>query len=216
MFGRMFLVLAAVALFCGGTGAAHAAAPVALGGGSGIVFGDGSICTLTTIGWDASGRLVGFTAAHCNPEGATVAAEDDPGAGVLGTLVSRNTDLDYAVIAFDPGLVTPVNSVGGTTITAVGAPAEFPAVACKQGRTTGQTCGLVYGDVFSTDTWTLTQICVLVGDSGGPVVVGTTLVALVNGYLAVPCLGPQVSVAFTRVLAEVDAGGGIGTGFRPV
>ncbi|MFF0544442.1 chymotrypsin family serine protease [Nocardia thailandica] len=214
MFGRLFLALVAVVLFC--TGNAHAAAPVALGGGSGIVFGDGSICTLTTIGRDGQGRLVGFTAAHCNTEGATVSAEADPDAGVLGTLVSRDTSLDYAVIEFAPELVTPVNTVGATTITEVGRPAEFPAVACKQGRTTGQTCGLVYGDVFATDTWTLTQICVLVGDSGGPVVVGTTLVALVNGYLSVPCLGPQVGIDFSRVLAEVDAGGGVGAGFRPV
>ncbi|MGY0500445.1 serine protease [Nocardia sp. FBN12] len=197
-------------------GSAQAQAPVTLGGGSGIVFDEGSTCTLTTIGYDGAGQLVGFTAAHCAAEGAGVSAEADPGAGPVGTVAFTNPDYDYAVITFDAGLVNPVNQVGATAITGVGLPAQFPAVACKEGRTTGQTCGLVYGDVFGGASWTLTQICVIVGDSGAPVVVGNTLVAIVNGYIAVPCLGPQVGANFTRILDDVNARGGVGVGFHPI
>ncbi|WP_280232313.1 serine protease [Nocardia cyriacigeorgica] len=218
MLGRFLLVLAAtvLGLACTTIGSAQAAPPVVLGGGSGIVFDDGATCSLTTIGWDDTGQMVGFTAGHCNQPGAGVSAEADPEAGPVGTMAYVNKELDYAVIRFDADKVIPVNRIGSTTITDIGVPAQFPAIACKEGRTTGQTCGLVYGDVFSTATWTLTQICVLVGDSGGPVVVGSTLVALVNGYVSVPCIGPHVGVNFTRVLDDVAMRGGIGVGFRPV
>lgn len=213
---RWWILAVACVLAWAGVGVAQAAPPVALGGGSGIVLGDGALCTLTTIGHDGTGRLVGFTAGHCAEAGAAVSAEADPDAGPLGTVAFVSSDLDYAVITFDPGLVTPVGHVGSTSITGIGLPAEFPAIACKEGRTTGQTCGLVYGDVFASDTWTLTQICVLVGDSGAPVVVGSTLVAIVTGYIAVPCLGPHIGANFTRILADVDERGGPGVGFTPV
>ncbi|MFC4126735.1 serine protease [Nocardia rhizosphaerae] len=215
-WSRGWIAVAALLLIWTTAGTAGAAAPVPLGGGSGIVFDDGSTCTLTTIGYDGAGQLVGFTAGHCAVAGAGVAAEADQGAGTLGTVAFVNSELDYAVIGFDAGLVHPVNRVGATSITGVGLPAQFPAIACKEGRTTGQTCGLVYGDVFGGATWTMTQICVLTGDSGGPVVVGSTLVAVVTGYLAVPCLGPHVGINFSRILDDVNARGGIGTGFGPI
>ncbi|MGW4631190.1 serine protease [Nocardia sp. NPDC004415] len=213
---RWWILAAALVLAWASFGTANAQAPVALGGGSGIVFDDGSVCTLTTIGYDGAGQLVGFTAGHCAAAGAGVAAEADQQAGTVGSVSFVNDQLDYALISFDAGRVDPVNHVGSTTITGVGLPAEFPAVACKEGRTTGQTCGLVYGDVFGGATWTLSQICVIVGDSGGPVVVGSTLVAIVNGYIAVPCLGPQVGANFTRILDDVAYRGGPGVGFHPI
>ncbi|MFD4357953.1 serine protease [Nocardia sp. NPDC058518] len=215
-WGRWWQVAAALLLMWATVGTAQAAAPVTLGGGSGIIFDDGSTCTLTTIGFDGSGQLVGFTAGHCAVAGAGVSAEADQEAGSVGTVAFTSTDLDYAVIRFDAGLVNPVNYVGSTSITGVGLPAQFPAVACKEGRTTGQTCGLVYGDVFGGANWTLTQICVIVGDSGAPVVVGSTLVAIVNGYVAVPCIGPQVGANFTRILDDVNSRGGAGVGFHPI
>ncbi|MFI6757378.1 serine protease [Rhodococcus coprophilus] len=220
MFKRFALLAAAVmALAGGGMGIATAAPPVTLGGGSGITLGDGGQdiydCTLTTIGNDASGRLVGLTAAHCGLPGMTVKAEYDPAAGPVGRIVSANTVLDYAVIEFDRGKVVPVNRVGNTTITALGSPAGFPDVACKEGRTTGNTCGVVWGDVFgSQETWT--QVCVIEGDSGAPLVVGTTLVAMVNAYLFAPCAGPQVGTNIDVIFADITARGGAGTGFRPI
>ncbi|MEU7767663.1 serine protease [Nocardia sp. NPDC049190] len=195
---------------------AHAASPAVLGGGSGIVVNDQRICTLTTIGHDSGGRLVGFTAGHCGDAGATVVAEANRDAGVVGTFAYTNTELDYAVIVFDPDRVIPVNRVGNTTITSVGGPARFPDIACKEGFATGQTCGLTYGDVLQSNTSTLTQICVAPGDSGGPVVVGTVLVGMVNGYLSVPCLGPQLGSNITAVVNDADARGGVGAGFHPI
>ena len=64
---------------------------------------DGDIyCTLTSIGTDKTGALIGFTSAHCGGPGAQVASESAPAAGVLGTMVAGNDGLDYAVIKFGP------------------------------------------------------------------------------------------------------------------
>lgn len=220
MFKRLGLALAAaVALIGGGAGVAVAAPPVTLGGGSGITLGNDSEeiydCTLTTIGHDGAGRLVGLTAAHCGDPGMTVKAEYDVAAGTVGHVVFTNEALDYAVIQFDAGKVTPVNRVGNVTITGVGAPAAFPNLACKEGRTTGNTCGVVWGDVFGAqETWT--QVCVIEGDSGAPLVVGTTLVAMVNAYLGAPCIGPEVGTNIDVILADINARGGVGSGFHPI
>ncbi len=54
---------------------AHADEPVPLGGGSGIVVNGDTLCTLTAIGNDNRGNLIGFTSAHCGGPGAQVAAE---------------------------------------------------------------------------------------------------------------------------------------------
>lgn len=191
------------------------AAATPMGGGSGIIINDQVICTLTTIGHDSGGRLVGITAGHCGEPGATVVPEDDQGAGVVGTFVKSNPDLDYAVIAFDPGKVTPVRTIRGATITAIGTPASFPAVACKEGRTTGNTCGIVWGDL-SADAQTWTQVCVDHGDSGAPVTVGTTLVAMVNAYVFVPCLGPELGTNMSSILASINSQGGVGAGYQPI
>ncbi|MCP2288041.1 S1 family peptidase [Nocardia amikacinitolerans] len=216
------LAVAALALAAGALPAAahvaiaQAADPAVLGGGSGIVISDQGVCTLTTIGHDAAGRLVGLTAAHCDAAGTTVIAEANRDAGVVGTFAYTNPEMDYAVIEFDADSVIPVNRVGNTTITELGGPVQFPDIACKQGYTTGQTCGLAYGDVFETNNWAWTQICVLPGDSGAPIVVGTTLVGMVNGYLYVPCLGPQLGGNMAAIIEDIDARGGVGAGFRPI
>lgn len=221
MFRRLAVAFAMAVALVGGSGAgvAVAAPPVTLGGGSGITLGDGGgdifDCTLTTIGYDNAGRLVGLTAAHCGSPGMTVKAEYDIGAGSVGSIVSVNEMLDYAVIQFDHGKVVPVNRVGNVTITGVGAPAGFPNIACKEGRTTGNTCGIVWGDVFgSQETWT--QVCVVEGDSGAPLVVGTTLVAMVNAYLLAPCVGPEVGTNIDVILGDMNVRGGPGAGFRPI
>ncbi len=186
-----------------------------MGGGSGLVVNDELLCSLTTIGHDNSGRLVGLTAGHCGEVGAQVVSEANPDSGVVGQFVVSNPALDYAVIQFDPAKVTPVNSVGGVTITEIGAPATFPQIACKEGRTTGNTCGIVYGDLLqSHETWT--QACVIEGDSGAPMVVGTTLVAMVNAYLAAPCIGPEIGTTLSAIVNDMNANGGPGAGFQPV
>ncbi|MDV7355217.1 serine protease [Rhodococcus sp. NPDC019627] len=217
MLKRFAAVVAATVGILGflGSGIATAAPPAVLGGGSGIVMNDELVCTLTTIGNDSGGRLVGLTAGHCGDVGSTVVSEAALDTGVVGRFVASNPALDYAVIQFDRAKVVPVNRVGNVTITQIGAPASFPQVACKEGRTTGNTCGIVYGDLMQTqETWS--QTCVVEGDSGAPMVVGTTLVAMVNAYLAAPCIGPEIGTNMSVIVGDMNASGGPGAGFRPI
>ncbi|MEU4415786.1 S1 family peptidase [Nocardia salmonicida] len=200
-----------------GTGAANAqAGPPVIGGGSGIVIDNAFECTVTTVGYDGAGRLVGLTAGHCGDAGATVSAEADRGYGEIGRFVYSNSELDYAVIQFTPGRITPVNRIGNVTITGVGGPAQFPTIVCKEGRTTGNTCGITWGDVFATNTETWSQMCVVEGDSGAPVVVGSTLVGMVNAYLALACVGPEVGTNMNSIMDDMNARGGVGSGYRPI
>ena len=62
---------------------AHADGLIPLGGGSGIVVEGDTFCTLTAIGNDNRGNLIGFTSAHCGGPGAQVGAEGAEGNGVL-------------------------------------------------------------------------------------------------------------------------------------
>src|SRR4029077_15637551 len=63
---------------------AHADGLVPLGGGSGLVVEGDTLCTLTTIGNDNRGNLIGFTSAHCGGPGARGVAEGAQGAGGVG------------------------------------------------------------------------------------------------------------------------------------
>ncbi|NLU83760.1 serine protease [Rhodococcus sp. HNM0569] len=218
MLRRLAAAAAAAAVMMTGfvAGTAHAdPGPAVLGGGSGIVMNDELVCSITTIGNDSAGRLVGLTAGHCGEVGWPVVSEYKQDAGVVGHVAAVDHSLDYAVVEFDRAKVVPVNRVGNVTITQIGAPAQFPQIGCKEGRTTGNTCGVVWGDVLqSQETWT--QACVIEGDSGAPVVVGTTLVAMVNAYLLVPCLGPEVGTNLTQIMDAINSSGGPGAGFRPI
>ncbi|MFF0815260.1 serine protease [Rhodococcus sp. NPDC003318] len=198
-----------------GVGASTAASPAPIGGGSGILVGGEALCTLTAIGHDNAGRLVGLTAGHCGEPGYSIVAERHMDAGAVGHIRAKSREFDYAVIEFDPAKVVPLNNVGGVTIHSVGAPAAFPDVVCKQGLRTGNTCGIVWGDLLQTnETWT--QMCVIEGDSGSPVVRGTTLVGMVNAYVGVACLGPELGTDIDIIMADLNAHGGVGAGFRPV
>jgi len=213
------VALAATAVAAAATlsaGVAHAGPRAIIGGGSGIIIDGQFECTITTVGHDAAGRLVGITAGHCGNAGSRVLAEADTDAGQIGTFVYSNHDLDYAVIQFDPAAVIPVNRVGKVTITQTGPPAQFPDVVCKEGRTTGNTCGVTWGDPFGSFTETWTQLCVVEGDSGAPVVIGTTLVGMVNAYLAVACVGPEVGTNFASILGDLNHRGSAGSGYRPI
>src|ERR1700722_15521419 len=95
---------------------AHADALVPLGGGSGIVIEGNTLCTLTAIGNDNRGKLIGFTSAPCGGPGEGGGAEGAAAGGVIGTMVAGNDALDYAVIQFDPQKVQPVNNVKGFEI----------------------------------------------------------------------------------------------------
>nr|WP_232542380.1 S1 family peptidase [Nocardia bovistercoris] len=195
---------------------ATAEQPPAVGGGSGIVIDRQFGCTLTTVGYDAADRLVGLTAGHCGEPGAEVLTDAAPNRGTVGRIVHTNHELDYAVIEFAPGAIRPSARVGALTILDTGAAASFPTVVCKKGRTTGTTCGITWGDLAGrpADTWT--QLCVLEGDSGAPVVVGTRLVGMVNAYLGIGCFGPEVGTDIDAITADLNARADVGAGFRPV
>lgn len=204
---------------------ASAVDPVVLGGGDGIVIDGSTYCTLTTIGHDSSGALIGFTSAHCGGPGAVVAAEGRPDAGTLGSMVAGNDNLDYAVIQFDPALVTPVSTVKGFTISGLGPDPEFGEVACKLGRTTGYSCGVTWGPGEEPGT-IVNQVCGGPGDSGAPVTVNNQLVGMIHGAFDdalptcitqyIPLHTPAVTMSMTSVLTDIANRGRPGTGFVPV
>lgn len=218
-----------------GMGVAQAQpAKVVLGGSSGIVFNSGGACSLTTIGHDRTGRLVGLTAAHCAPVGALVAAEyrqqwtADHKVIAVGKVVARNPYLDYEVLQFDPRLVTPTRTIGATSIDGV-APYPSPGGAvCMNGRTTGFSCGVVWATMGRE---VLNQTCSRPGDSGAPVTAGDQLVGMNNGRIigfegldfdvlcqnqADPVHSPAYTHPMTLILADLNAAGGPGAGYRPI
>ena len=227
VFALLGIALLAVAPLAPIAGTADAAPRVQVGGGIGIVLDGRSICTLTAIGHDRSGRLVGLTAAHCGPEEAVVTAEKNRAAGALGVIVQRNPSVDTAVIAFDPAKVQPVRQVGPARISSVGRfPANTGANVCKSGRSTGYTCGPV---LYQAQAKASSYVCAGPGDSGGPVIEGDRVVAMLNGgevlagITAVPCFTPAFPVfspmratKMTDIVTVLNAQGAAGAGFRPI
>ena len=205
--------------------AAYADDKIPIGGGTAIVIDSDTFCTLTTIGTDNTGALVGFTSAHCGGPGSQVGAEGVPSNGPVGTMVAGNDGLDYAVIKFDPAKVTPVANVGGFAINGIGPDPAFGAVACKQGRTTGNSCGVTWGPGQDPGTIVM-QVCGQPGDSGGPVTVNDMLVGMIHGALSeslpacvvkyIPLHTPAVVVSMNAILADVAAKNRPGAGFVPV
>lgn len=209
----------------GGAATAQPAAP--LGGGSGILLGEQIACTLTTIGYDRAERLVGLTAGHCARSGTPVRAEQAPQAGVIGTVAVVDEVLDYAVIAFDRERVSPVRQVAATLIIGIGSPPRPGDLVCKNGRTSGHSCGPVQ---YAHPWWFQNRVCSQPGDSGGPVTVGDRLVGMNVGHFGAQTLGspvldvvcripahdPAVAVQIGVVLEAIDRTGGIGSGFRPL
>lgn len=107
---------------------------VILGGGAVIVVDGNSYCTLTTIGRDRFGDVVGFTGAQCGGPGAEVAiAGTDT---TVGTVVAVNGNLRYAVIKFDAPDLIPVSDYAGTVINGIGADPAAGSLVCKWGPAT--------------------------------------------------------------------------------
>ncbi|MFT3900519.1 MAG: serine protease [Gordonia sp. (in: high G+C Gram-positive bacteria)] len=196
-------VLAALTL--GGAGAATAnAAPLPVGGGTPILVLKGgnsaAACTINSVGRAANGRLIALTAGHCGTPGQRVFSEKYQNRGQIGTITYSATDLDMAIIELN-GSVRPVRTVRGTTITGVNTrPLSFPTVMCKQGRTTGHTCGIVWASDRKTH---FSQMCVIEGDSGAPVTVGNRLVGMVNAYYFFACVGPETGTNIGPILNRV-------------
>ena len=217
--------LAFSALFVSPISTAGADGKVELGGGAGIVVNGDAYCTLTSIGNDSTGALIGFTSAHCGGPGAQVSSETNPDNGVVGTMVAGNDNLDYAVIRFDPAKVQPVANYKGFLIDGIGPDPAFGQVACKLGRTTGYSCGFTWGPGQDPGT-ILNQVCGQPGDSGAPVTVNNKLVGMIHGAFSddlptcvvkyVPLHTPAVTVSINAVIADLDAKSRPGAGYVPI
>lgn len=197
---------------------------VLIGGGAGIIIDTNTFCTLTAIGNDMTGALVGFTSAHCGGPGALVTSEAAPDLGPIGTMVTGNDGLDYAVIRFDAAKVAPVSNWNGFVINGIGPDPAFGQVACKLGRTTGYSCGVTWGPGEEPGT-ILNQVCGRPGDSGAPVTVNNKLVGMIHGAFSdamptciikyIPLHTPAVTMSINSILADLAAKDRPGAGFVP-
>ena len=151
------------------------------GPGTPLYISEDTMCTLTAAGTDAQGRKVGITAGHCGNVGDPVSSADSWQVGPTGTLVTKNTYLDYSVIEFG-SKAEVTRSYNGVTAYGVGGAAQPGEVACKRGVATGTTCGMTFqhGKEISVN-----QVCAMVGDSGAPVfrdgrIVGSVSLSLIH------------------------------------
>ena len=228
---RAWLATGFTSVVLAGLFAPIASAAIPLGGGAGIVV-DGSFCTLTVIGHNKTGELIGFTSAHCGGPGSPVVAEGADTA--VGTVVVANGDLDYAVIRFDPANVTPISNFDGFDINGIGPdppqlhtpcmqrradghptgqacidvtyPDQYQ-MSCQQSRATGRTCADIIGP--GRDPATLNaRACANPDDSGAPVTVNDLLIGMVRGGFipGMPCPGPSPfpGVVFFPVPAQPE------------
>lgn len=209
-------ILAAAATLVFGAGTASAVAPAPLGGGSGILITHGSSytngCTLTTIGHDKSGDLVGITGARCGGAGQQVIAGAFQDRGIVGYITYSNPVLNYAVIKFNPDLVAPVNSVGGITIRGLGAAPGPGQIVCKTGATMGTGCAWTWQSDAIGHT---SALCVAPGDTGAPVVAGDRLVGMVTGFALLACITPEFGTNMGTLLADAGRHGEL-VGFHPI
>ncbi|WP_063813579.1 S1 family peptidase [Nocardia anaemiae] len=221
------VLVAAVIVVIAPCGNATAAQMATMGGGSGIVLDGRAVCTLTTVGYDSADRMVGLTAGHCAELGMPVQSETQQ-AGVIGTVAAVDHDNDFAVIEFDRTKVTPVRQVAQTFISGIGVPPRPGDIVCKNGRTSGFDCGVVWD---THEWWFQSQLCSKPGDSGGPVTLGDRLVGMNIGHIGVVVLGvtvvdaacgtavvhdPAVAIEIGVILGLLERSGGVGAGFRPL
>lgn len=214
------VAVAALALPSGLLGTVAAAEDKALlGGGAGIVV-DGSYCTLTTIGHDRAGDLVGFTAAHCGGPGAGVSVEGTD--GTLGTVAAADGYLDYSVIRFDPAKVTPTANFAGFAINGIGPDPDWRQPTRTLGAATGNYCSHIITMPVPGPARTM-PAPFQPGDDGRPVTSDDLLIGLVHrGFImpAVPLYAPSIDetkmILFSAILGDANAKGGPGAGFVPI
>ena len=177
----------------------------ALGGDAfGATSGNtGLRCSFGFNGTDGSGRTVNISAGHCDPNRAAAGTSNSsqvfpmvnnqtgPRVGYFAK--SSFDGRDYSIINIDDNakyrfennsVRVPFNrsvNITGTADPVVGAP------VCKAGSTTGFSCGVVTGVNrvakvldHTLDNGFTTNICVLQGDSGGPIVSGTLAVGITS------------------------------------
>ena len=192
------------------------------GPGTPIFLGNNQMCTIGVVGTDAQGRKVAVTAGHCGDPGDKVWSADSWQVGASGTVSTSNKYRDYSVIELGSNAEI-TRSYNGVTVNSLGGPVRPGEILCKQGVGTGHTCG----NVWTADSELhISQLCAMVGDSGAPVMAGDRVVGLISGGVLAdqrfscqtPLQGqlfmPTVSTSMDSVLADMDARGGVGAGFR--
>ena len=194
---------------------------VVLGGGAGIVV-EGRYCTLTTIGHDHVGDLVGFTAGHCGGPAAPVVAEGADNHGPVGSVAAVGDGLDYGVIKFDPAKVIPTANVAGFAINGIGADPDWHQDACTLGAATGSACSRI-STLPGPGPGRAMRALFQPGDDGGPVTSDGQLIGLALDGLVVPPgegfrqqLPLTHFVLFSAILNDVNAKSGPGAGFTPI
>ncbi|MBS9534057.1 serine protease [Mycobacterium sp. M1] len=204
-----------------------AAAALPLGGGAGIIV-NGIYCTLTTIGHDKTGDLVGFTAASCGGPDSPVVAEGSEDLGPVGTVVAigNNPGLDYAVIKFDPTKITPIANFAGFVINSIGPDPEWHQPECRLGAATGDFCSDNSTIPGPGPHMSMPRGDYQPGDNGGPVTSNDQLIGMITDGTFMPGYAGQFQVhpphqfthmtKFSRILDDVNVGDAPGSGFIPI
>ncbi len=210
-----------------GPAVADAAPKAAVGGGTGILLDGRAGCTMTAVGRDRAGRLVGLTAGHCGGIGSRVALQRNPRFGTIGRVVTRSANYDVDVISLDASRVRGVRSVGKARIARIGTYPQPFSTVCKSGRTTGFTCGPT---LTLKGRYAYNYVCSAPGDSGGPILVGNRVVGMLNGGMrlagpgtsiacvdpALPLHTPMIATKMSDILRVLNRTSAVGAGFRPV
>lgn len=194
-----------------------------VGPGTPLYLGEDSLCTLGAAGYDAEGNMVGITAGHCGRPGDEVLSADSWPIGTIGYVVRHSGPQDYALIRFESDKTVVSRSYNGLTVDSLGWDASTRQILCKQGVATGRTCGV---QMVADQKTSLSQVCSMQGDSGGPVLDGNRMVGIVSGGLIpkgqMSCRSPLQGVLFSpmitrsidAIMQDLDSRNGYGAGFH--
>jgi hypothetical protein len=155
----------------------HPGMSIATNGGP---LNGGSWCTLTAVGHDSAGRLLGLAAGHCIPPNSNSdvkSAGIDGNGPVIGHWITAPTgfptiytnspqDLshDGAFFEINSGLTVSNQLPNGTHVNSIGSAPVLLQHMCKFGQVTQETCGWVN---FTGSPFGATAP-IMPGDSGGP------------------------------------------------
>jgi len=137
-----------------------------------------NLCTLGIVGYDAKGRGIGITAAHCGEFGQKVSSADAQSIAPTGTIVGGNKSRDYSVIVFDTKKAELSRTYDGVTVNSLSGKANDGEQICKKGVGTGMTCGL---NLITSESVSFSHVCATRGDSGAPILRGDQLVGFMSG-----------------------------------
>jgi hypothetical protein len=234
--GAFLALIASVALMFGMVSPASAAPTVVVGPGTGWATTVGALapasCSITAVGRDSANRLVAISAGHCHRDPGSTSYPGTPGTPVyktaggqrIGELTDNHSytavpsppspNVDFQVILLDPNVVIPsaVSEDGTVTVHSFGTATPLANGLCKDGISTGFTCGLVLGQ--SSNSYS-SYAFAFGGDSGGATVRQGTDV-LIGMVIGGPTTGPYIYNKIQPVLNAINSSGKVGAGFTLV